>query len=373
MSHSRAETLFRKAGIPFEHEPDWIAKGRKPDFYCSGRSPFWCEVKDLERLEDSQRLSKSFNELSARTGNLDLTGQGFAYIHEDFSNRDAKNVVHLLKRALKRFTDCDAPDTVVALVPMNPHRKEFVRFAISTKTHGTVEFHSCTAPTGIYGSPDGIHAEPYEQKTTLRFSTEVEKSFIAGSVVAPGQNFLVAIVAQKRSEKFTLMTAARAGPIKRLRNPERIRDVLNDANGQFKNGLRYRKAPCLLAIFHEGLDVPDDTIIKSALYGDLKFSFSGDNLGDGKLIMDKDGAWNPDKNRTTSAVLYVRNDGAPLIVHNYWAERPFPRGLFACREVSAQADGKFREDDFANRPLSLKIFGQKLARVLVRLLRRCIK
>lgn len=336
MSHPEAEALFRKAGIPFEHEPGWIAEGRKPDFYCSGRRPFWCEVKNLERLEDSQRLGEAFNELSARTGNFDLTGQGFAYIHENFSHRDAKNVVHLLKRALKRFADRDAPDTVVALVPMNPDRQEFVRFAISTKTHGTLEFHSCTSRTGTYGSPGGIYAEPYGQRTTLRFSTGAEKTFIAGSVVAPAQSFLVAIVAQKHPEKFTLMAAAPAGPVKRLRNPERIREVLNDANGQFKNGLKYKKAPCLLAIFHEGLDVPDDAIIKSALYGDLKFSFPQGNPGGGKLILEKDGAWNPEKNRTTSAVLYVRNNAEPLIVHNYWAERPFraaslPAGRFQRR------------------------------------------
>jgi hypothetical protein len=370
LSHPGAEALFRKAGIPFEHEPGWITEGRKPDFYCSGRRPFWCEVKDLEQLEDSQLLGEALNELSARTGNLDLTGRGFAYIHETFSHRDAKNVVHLLKRALKRFADCDAPDTVVALVPMNPDRQEFVRFAISTKTHGTAEFHSCTSRTGTYGSPDGISAEPYGQRTTLRFSTGAEKPFIAGSVVAPSQTFLVAIVAQKHPEKFTLMAAARAGPIKRLRNPERIRDVLNDANGQFKNGLKYKKAPCLLAIFHEGLDVPEEAIIKSALYGNLKFSFPEGNPGEGKLILDKDGAWNPEKNRTTSAVLYVRNGGDPLIVHNYWAERPFPRGLFACKEILAQPDGTFREEDFASRPISLKALGQKLMRVILSLFKR---
>jgi hypothetical protein len=105
LSNSRAEVLFAKAGIPFDREPDWITQGQKPDFYCSGTLPFWCEVKNLERPEDSQRLSEAFHELGSRTSNLDLTGQGFAYIHEKFSHRDAKNVVHLLKRALKRFGD----------------------------------------------------------------------------------------------------------------------------------------------------------------------------------------------------------------------------------------------------------------------------
>ncbi|NEW93797.1 hypothetical protein [Rhodopseudomonas sp. BR0M22] len=370
MSHPEAEALFRKACIPFEPEPGWIAEGRKPDFYCRGKHPFWCEVKNLERLEDTRRLGEAFNELSARTGNLELTGQGFAHIHPNFSHRDAKTVVHLLKRALRRLADRDAPDTVVALVPLNPDYREFVRFAISTKMHGTVEFHSCTSPTGTYGSPDGIYAEPYEQRTRLRFSTGAENTFLAGRVVAPSQSFLVAIVAQKHPEKFTLMAAASAGTVKRLRNPERIRNVLNDANDQFKNGLKYKTAPCLLAIFHEGLDVPDDTIIKSALYGDLKFSFPKGNPGGGRLILDKDGAWNPEKNRTTSALLYTRNNAEPLLVHNYWAEHPFPRGLFACREVSAQADGTFHEEDFAGTTTSLRGRWQKLVHILLQLFGR---
>lgn len=375
MSNSRAEALFAKANVPFEREPDWITQGQKPDFYCGGKLPFWCEVKNLERPQDSQRLSEAFHELRGRTGNLKLMGQGFAYIHEQFSHRDAKNVVHLLKRALKRLSDRASPDTVVALVPMNPNRHEFVRFAFSTRTHGTVEYHSCTSRSSIYGSPDGVYPHPYDQQITQFFSTGAKKILDAHLAVEPAQPFLVAIVAQKHSEDFSLMAAAPAGSAKRLKNPERIREVLSDANDQFKNGLRYKTAPCLLAIFHEGLDVPDDTIIKSALYGDLTFSFPPNNPGNGKLILDKDGAWNSEKNRTTSALLYVRNDSEPLIIHNYWAHRPFPPGLFACKEISPQPDGTFRESDFADRTslsswqdFSLKAVGQKLMRILSQLL-----
>jgi hypothetical protein len=352
-------------------------QGQKPDFYCSGTLPFWCEVKNLERPEDSQRLSEAFHELSSRTSNLDLTGQGFAYIHEKFSQRDAKNVVHLLKRALKRFGDRSGPDTVIALVPMNPNRHEFVRFAISTRTHGTVEYHSCTSRTAVYGVADGIYADPYDQLITLRFSTGATKTVSAQLVIEPQQPSLVAIVAQKHPERFSLMAAAPTGPAKRLKNPERIREVLSDANDQFKNGLKYKTVPCLLVIFHEGLDVPDDAIIKSALYGDLKYSFRRENPEEGKLILDKDGAWNPEKNRTTSAVLYVRNDSEPLIIHNYWAYRPFPPGVFSCREISVQPDGTFREGDFANRAnlpstweSRLKAFGLKLMHVLSRFFKR---
>jgi hypothetical protein len=51
------------------------------------------------------------------TANIEQTGQGIGYTHDEFFERDAKNVVQLLKRGLRRFEDGDAPDVVVALLP----------------------------------------------------------------------------------------------------------------------------------------------------------------------------------------------------------------------------------------------------------------
>ncbi|MBB4263565.1 hypothetical protein [Bradyrhizobium sp. CIR3A] len=355
MSNARAELLLTKAGIPFEPEPRWIKEGQKPDFYCKGKQPFWCEVKTLERPDDSEKLSSAFHDLRNRTANIEQTGQGIAYIHDDFSERDAKNVVQLLKRGLKRFEDGDSPDIIVALVPRDPDRKQFVRFSVATGSHGTAEFHSCVSRTGSYGSPDGIFANPFGQQVTQHFSTGTKRTAVAGAFLHPNETFLVAIVVWRHSDRFALISAASALPAKRLKNSQRIREVLSDANDQFKNGMKYKDAPCLLTIFHDGLDVPDETIIKSALYGNLKFVFPKGRPEKGKLIFDKDGGWTPEKNRTTSAILYVRNDGQPLLVHNYWARKPFPTGRFDCKEVSLLPKGTFQETDIVKRPISPSI------------------
>ena len=111
----------------------------------------------------------------------------------------------------------------------------------------------------------------------------------------------------------------RTGGARRLDNPARIRDAVGEANDQFKNAIKYKAAPCVVMIFQDGLDVPDYMIFKSALYGNLKYQLPKGNPEKGKLILDQDGAWNSTKNRTTSAVMYVRNSAAPLIIHNYWA------------------------------------------------------
>jgi hypothetical protein len=43
--------------------------------------------------------------------------------------------------------------------------------------------------------------------------------------------------------------------------------------------------------------------------GNLKFTFPEGQPEKGKLVFDKDGGWTPEKNRTTSAIRYVRNGG----------------------------------------------------------------
>jgi hypothetical protein len=104
-----------------------------------------------------------------------------------------------------------------------------------------------------------------------------------------------------------VLTAMLTGSARRLKNPDRIRATVKEANDQFKNGRRYKAAPFLLLIFQEGLDVPDEVVIKSALYGNLKYSFPKGSPYAGRMILDRDGAWTRDQNRTTSAVMYIRN------------------------------------------------------------------
>jgi hypothetical protein len=86
------------------------------------------------------------------------------------------------------------------------------------------------------------------------------------------------------------------------------------------------------------------------LYGNLYYVAPKKDPGGGKLILEGDGAWNSTKNRTTSAVMYVRNGVEPVIVHNHWAERPLAAGLFACREISVTNGGSFQEVDYSSKP-----------------------
>ena len=341
VTNARAEALLDKQGIKYEREPDWIEKGQKPDFYCHGRPNVWCEVKTLVRLPDDEERNRALTDLRNRTSGISSPGYGIAYIRSALSPRDAKAAANLLKRAVPRLEASDAPQVAVAMIPGDEKRDTFVRFSLSTKDHGTVEFHCCESLSGKYGIPRDMTPEPPDQTIKLRFSSGSEKEVSAEDVIKAGEDFRVAVVVRPDDTPFEVIAVMTTGGAQKLDNPGRIREAVSEANDQFKNAINYKTAPCLLMIFQDGLDVPDDTIIKSALYGNLKY-----DLKKGELILDQDGAWNSTKNRTTSAVMYVRNSGEPLIIHNYSADRPLPAGIFSCREIAVLPDGTFDEVNF---------------------------
>ncbi len=350
MTDKRAEKLLDGLGIAYEREPDWITQGRKADFYCSTRPRFWCEVKTLGKLEDQHTLADALTELDRRAAGMAGTpvrGQAIAYIDGRLTPGEAKTVMRLAKRAAARFAAGDAPDVVIALIPKDANPFSFVRFSISTKDHKKVEFHCCASARGKYGTPNGLVPEPHDQKIRLRFSSGTEKTLPAHQVVKWSDDFHVAVVIYPHDKPLKVLTATFTGPGNRLKNPERIREAVSDANNQLKNAVQYEPAPGVLLIFHDGLDVPDEVIIESALYGDLKYTGRKGTPNQGKLVLDGDGAWNRDKNRTTGAVVYVRNNGEPIVIHNYWARRPLPAGIFKCKEIAARRNGKFEEVDFS--------------------------
>jgi len=205
VTNKRAEALLDKQGIKYETEPDWIKKGQKPDFYCRGRPNFWCEVKTLGRLPNDQDANRALPELKRRTSGISSPGYGIAYIRTALSPRDAKAVSNLVKRAVPRFQDHDAPQVTVALIPSDAKRDTFVRFSILTKDNGTVEFHCAVSLSGKYGVPHDMSPEPYDQIVVQRFSSGLETELSAEDVIKEMEDFRVAIVIHPDHTPFEVL------------------------------------------------------------------------------------------------------------------------------------------------------------------------
>jgi hypothetical protein len=229
VTNARAEALLNKQGIGYEREPDWIEKGQKPDFYCRGRSNFWCEVKTLVQLPDDEERNRALIQLRNRTEGISSPGYGIAYIRSVLSPRDAKATANLLKRAVPRLEASDAPQVAIAMIPGDAMRDKFVRFPLSTKDHETVEFHCCEPLSGKYVIIRDMMPEPPDQITKLRFSSGSEKAVSAEDVVKAGEDFRVAVVVRLDDTPFEIIAVMTTGGAKQLDNPGRIREAVREA------------------------------------------------------------------------------------------------------------------------------------------------
>lgn len=342
-SETRIRGLLESADLICEPEPHWIVDGQRPDFFCSGPSEFWCEVKTLEPMSEFTALCDILQALSVRTKQIGKLGRGMAFASPDVNGRDLKKITLLLIRWLGRFGDPDVPNRIVTLIPKDPDFDRFVHFTISTKDHPRVEVYSYASMSDTYSLPFAVRPHPDDQTVEMRHSSNGVRRAPAYKLIDGEETFRMAILAWPSSDAFSLVSAGPTGPAKTMTTSERIREAVGEANSQLKNATKYRNAPGLLAIVHDGADVADDIIILSALYGDLKYKFTPGISGDGRLFVGENGAWNSNKNRTTSAVMYVRNGARPLIVRNLWANLVLPRIGLSVKEVNPHEDGSFEE------------------------------
>jgi hypothetical protein len=344
-SETRMRTLLERAGFTCEPEPDWIKEGKKPDFFCSGPLELWCEVKTLAPTTEFTALSDVLEALAIRTKNIGKPGRGMAFVGTEVTSRDLKKVTSLLTRWLGRLTDPDAPNNVVALVPKDPDFSQFARFAISTEDDRRVEVYSYRSTSDTYSLPYAVRPDPDDQTVEMQLSSGAVKSAPAYELIDGEATLRIAVVSWPDKKAFSLISASPSGPARAMTTSERIREAVGEANSQLKNAVAYRDAPSLLAIVHDGADVADDIIVISALYGDLKYQFTPGNPDSGRLFVGDNGAWNRTKNRSTSAVMYVRNRAKPLIVRNLWASRALPNLSLTAKEVNPRQDGSFEETD----------------------------
>jgi hypothetical protein len=181
-------------------------------------------------------LDTAHLELQRRISSIALPGgRGIAYVDDCFDHRDAKVVISLLKRALPRLMEQNAPSEVVALVPGQPTYDRFVRFSISTEDGKNVEIHACESESARYSLPAGLRPVSFEQIIRMQASG-MERRVRCSDLIASGKNFRVAIVVESHPESFELVGTAPTGGLK-SRTVERIRQVLLTRDGTFQLSL----------------------------------------------------------------------------------------------------------------------------------------
>jgi hypothetical protein len=126
-----------------------------------------------------------------------------------------------------------------------------------------------------------------------------------------------------------------------LQGSQKLRELIRGRSmSQMKNGLAFRKAPCVLVIWTDALFADSALTVAAALYGDCRVRFSltkPDQPSETRL--EGNAAFLPNKNTTLSALCYVPEGGTPMVFHNPFAARELPTGLLPGREYVVRDDG----------------------------------
>lgn len=342
MSNERAETLLRALGFTLEPEPAWVI-GLNPDFYCSGPLDLWVEVKTLAAEERFERLADAHKQLRKRLGRISSKAQALAWVRPPLQAGDAKAIAALVQREVARldFGANDAEHLVV--VPDQPINGRFVRFVFEMANGKRAIVSAVESKNGKYGWPMVFEPKNYHETIAFKRSDGTCQTVRLREIATLTDNVRVAIELRADENRFNLISTTPVGVAADIGNVERIREAVSEANAQHKNGCRHRDAPSLTVIYHNDLTVADNKVLLAALYGDLAYAFSPGNFQNGELHLTRNGVFRPDKNTTTSAVCYIRNDTSAVYVHNFWAARRLPTNLFCGKHFVPKPDGGFQD------------------------------
>ena len=334
-----AAQLLRPLGLVVEEEPEWVKSGEVPDFFCTGPSELWVEVKAIGEAERFRVPQVQAQWLSEHAGKVAERGRAFAWVSEDARHRDLKAVIALARDAFREWQNKpNLVDRVFAVVPRDPNFARKMKINLLT-AHGTELLVCLQSQSEHYGRPQLGHDLTWNNRAILIESEGKKRTADAFDIGLDDDDFLVALQLEQFDAPFSIRGVMPTGPARQLTTVHTVRAAAKKANSQFKNGCRYRAAPCLLMIFEDGVLVQEPKAFASAFCGDLQYEFNPPTLGDGRLIFGPNGIWAPSANRTTSAACLVRNDGEPMLMCNPWAANPLPTALFGWPQIMIDSNG----------------------------------
>lgn len=342
MSNERAEDWLQGIGFKCEEEPAWVLQGLKPDFFCNGPFDLWVEVKTFGPEERFERLADAHVQLRQRLNGIHANAHAMAWVRSPLEARDAKALVALVRREVKRPDFGMVYKRVLVLIPAQPVYGNFIRFSFDTNEGDRVVVSAVMSQTGKYGWPVVLTPEDYQQEIELVLPDGVVEKRRLREITTFDVNERAAMELSQGDGSFSFLGTAPIGTTAKVNTLHRIRNAISEANAQNKNGCLYKDAPTLTVIYHDDVLAAEDEIVLAALYGDLAYTAPADDFQNGQLVLTQNGVFGPEKNTTTSAVCYIRNGTQPLIVHNRWAKRPLPIGSLSGRHMIPHEDGRFK-------------------------------
>jgi hypothetical protein len=343
-----ARAMLEQQGFKCCPEPNWIP-GKKPDFFCTGLTDIWVEVKSLAQTP-SQRKDFELSSWFHKRSQIDRPGARVNVFYAPDANLTEKDVKEAVKRVLDLLKrgDYTTYQRLVVTVPCDPDYKKDIEFSIRINNQAILII-SARSMAGRYGYPFiGTELRIGAEHLVKVRQAGLERNATARELGLDGQHLRLAVFVTPWEEHEISFSGSMELETPKIGWPDRerlLRDAQNAAK-KFKDALRYRTAPSLILYVSE-YDSPESCVIRigslaAMLYGMPTFVWSPEELENAmpSLIYGKGAFWANNKNRSVSAACYVSHRVPECLFHNPWAKEALPRGLLGCPEYKGLENGK---------------------------------
>lgn len=294
----RAAWHLLARGFLYSREPASL-KGQKPDFLTYGRGRMWVEVKAFDPPVSHTLLDTAWQELAKRFAKFTRRCRVDGWIAPGFDAGIAKRVTHLLSQELRSGLPSDRE--IYIAVPSGDIDRRVMRLCWTSRC-GVVQMVTFRSIAERYGYPPA--AEPDDWTANLQI---IEGDAIlqrrAFKVLDARRPARVLLRVEKSTEERVLCSLGNA-EMQTVMTVDRLRDVIDYANDQIKNGQKYRAIPGILVVYFDHLTGGDHGDVLRACLGDLTISIDPDTNAISDTFYGRNGVFRPDKNTAISAITY---------------------------------------------------------------------
>lgn len=317
----RAAWQLLARGFLYRREPGFLA-GRKPDFLTCGRGRMWVEVKEFDPPVSQALMDFAWDELTARFSRLFGRCQVDAWISPGFDAKAAKQAAHLLWQETKPGSVAPAGDLYIE-VPSGAAAEGIVRIEWRRRDGIDVRLVALRSSDGIYGCPPAAH--PADWTAPVRIIEGTTSAQQPAYKVLDVQRLAHVALRVRPPRGGNVLASMGNAEMQRVTTVDRLRDVVDDANEQIKQGQMYRALPGVLIVYFDHIGAGEPTHILQACLGDLTASIDPAGTAITQMFYGRNGVFRPHKNTAISAIVYRSRHYSSVSLMNPFALFPVIR------------------------------------------------
>jgi hypothetical protein len=296
----------------------------------------WLEVKQLDPPPSREQMDFAWQELTKRLSKFSGRCRVDAWVSPALREKHIKRAVGLLEYEVKSGLKED--EELFVAVPCGELEKGIVQLRWTMEGERRVRLVSTRSQKGLYGCPSAFGPNRWSENLTIddAGSSRELPAFKVLDARGPAQICLHIGTADGLDRVLASLGNAEAQDVKTV---AKLRDAIENANGQHKNAQLYRQLPCITVIYFDELDGGSADDLLRACLGDLTIAIDPQTTQIGKSFYGDNGVFRPEKNTATSAVIYRSRNRPSTSIVNPWARITVPQRWLDGTIFSVTDDG----------------------------------